>query len=280
MQRPLATPPRHVPVTLRIANLYNMITLIGFAVLGFGMIFVFTFAANADLSFMTMRGELQRATGRVTRVEPTGASENKTPVIASHYQYSVAGRPFEGVAYATGQSRTVGETVEVEFTPADPEVSRIPGMRRGMFGPFVLFVAIFPLIGLAVVLAGLSSGRKRNHLLQYGLVSNGTLKDKYPTNVRVNNAPVWALVFEFAARDGRRYEATARTTNTARLEDEKQEPLLYDPDDPSVAYVLDEAPARPQTDDRGEFIGRPSAYLRLILPLIVFTAIAVAVSLS
>lgn len=280
MQRPLATPPRNVPVTLRIANLYNLITLIGFAVVGFGMIFVFTFVANADLSFITLRGELERARGRITRVEKTNASENETPVIASHYEYSVAGKPFQGIAYTSGESRSVGETVEVEFKPTEPDVSRIPGMRRAMFSPFVLFVAIFPLIGLAIVFGGLGRGRKRNHLLQYGLVSNGTLKDKYPTNVRVNNAPVWALVFEFAARDGRKYEATARTTNPARLEDERQEPLLYDPDDPETAYLLDEAPARPQVDHTGEFIGRPSAYLRLVLPVIVFTAIAAAVMLT
>ncbi|HEU4522740.1 MAG TPA: DUF3592 domain-containing protein [Thermoanaerobaculia bacterium] len=279
MQRPLAPPPRNLPITLRIANLYNLVTLIGFAVLGFGMIFVFTFVANADLSFVTLRGELERVAGRVTRVEETSASENETRVIANHYEYSVAGRPFQGVAYATGQRLSVGETVDVEYKPADPKLSRVPGMRRAMFSPFVLFVAIFPLIGFGMVAGGMAMGGKRNHLLRNGLIAHGTLKEKLPTNITVNNMPVWKLVFEFSARDGRRHEATAKTTDPSRLEDERQETLLYDPDQPSRAYLLDEAPARPQVDDRGELVGRASAFGRLILPLLVLSAIGLALAL-
>ena len=249
MHRPLSPPPRSVPLTLRIANQFNIVGLIGWAVLGFTSIFVWVFVANADLSFITFRGEVTRAPGRITHVEQTSASENETPVIASHYEYSVAGRPFRGIAYATGGSLPVGQAIHVEYATDDPAKSRIPGMRRAMFGPFVLFVVIFPVIALAIALGAFLHGRRRNHLLENGILAFGTFKEKLPTNMHVNRRPVWELVFEFTARDGRRYEATARTTDPSRLEDERQEALLYDPDDPSRAFMLDDAPARPQLDE-------------------------------
>src|SRR6185436_13876998 len=88
----------------------------------------------------------------------------------------------------------------------------------------------------------------------------------------VNDRPVWKLTFEYVARDGQRHEATASTTDTARLEDEAQEPLLYDPARPSVAYVLDEAPARPQFESNGDLRGRPlPGLLSAIIPgLVIF----------
>jgi hypothetical protein len=54
------------------------------------------------------------------------------------------------------------------------------------------------------------------------------------------------------------------------MEDQKQEPLLYDPADPSRAYLLDEVPARPQFDEGGQLVGNAGAAARaLILPILV-----------
>jgi hypothetical protein len=81
---------------------------------------------------------------------------------------------------------------------------------------------------------------------------------------------VWELTFDFTARDGRQCQAKARTTDTARLEDEAHEPLLYDPDDTTRAYVLDEAPSRPKLDPDGQLEGRPlAAIFALIIPALV-----------
>jgi hypothetical protein len=262
-----------------VANSFNMVALIGWFVLGFSSIFVWTFGANADLSFLTFRGEVQKAIAEVTKVEETGASENKQKVMASHYQYSVAGRPFTGIAYATGSSLDPGQKVEVEFKPDDPSRSRVPGFRRAMFGPFVLFILVFPAVAIGLIYGGWRMGRRRNHALEHGLLANGKLIARNPTNITVNKQPVWEYVFEFTARDGRRHQAKARTTNTWALEDEDTEPLLYDPADPERAYVLDEAPARPELDDRGEIVGRPLAFARLLLPGIVIAANAAVVVL-
>jgi Protein of unknown function (DUF3592) len=266
-------PPRRVPLSLTVATVFGGFAQIGWAVFGVGMIFFWAFVGNADLSFITFRGAIEQTAGKVTRVEATGASVNETAVMANHYEYSVAGQRFAGTSYTTGSGAAEGEKVTVEYKPDSPDRSRIAGMRRGQFGPFVFFITIFPLIGFVIVYFGTKSGYKRSRLLANGVFTTGKLIDKEPTNMTVNKRRVYALTFEFTARDGRRCEAKAHTSDTARLEDESNEPLLYDPDNPTEAYLLDEVPGRPEINGVGELVGRPVAALfSFALPAIVIGA--------
>src|SRR5947199_235410 len=75
-----APPPRRVPFSLGITTALNAVAQIGFGVLGFSSIFFWTFAGNADFSFITFVGPLVRATGPVTRVLATNAHEHPSPV--------------------------------------------------------------------------------------------------------------------------------------------------------------------------------------------------------
>lgn len=264
-----AAPPRHVPFSLKVINFFNGFALIGWLVFGFGMIFFWAFGLNADYSFLTFHPD-GTGKGRVVKIEETGASENETRVNANHYEYSVAGKTFQGISYSTGAEVETDEAVTVEYDEDDPSRSRIEGMRRKLFGPWAGVVAIFPMIGLVLLIPATRTGIKRNRLLRDGVFTSGTLVSKEATNVMVNRRRVYALTFDFTSRDGRRCQATARTSMTERLEDEHQEPLLYDPDDPSCAYVLDEAPARPEVETNGELRGRPVAMVAvMILPAIV-----------
>lgn len=264
------SPPRQVPLSLRIVNLFNGVAQAGWAFFGFGMIFFWVFTANADFSFFNFRGPHEIAIGRVTGVERTGASENKRPIYAHHYEYPVGLMRLRGTSYVTGRELSAGEVVTVEYDGADPTRSRIEDMRRAMFSPFVLVVAIFPLVGLGILIPSMIMGRRRSHLLRNGYFTTGTLKSKSPTNMTVNKRRVFALTFEFVGRDGRHHETVAKTSQTDRLEDEAQEPLLYDIDDPSKAYILDEAPARPRLEPNGDLAGNPiAAVASLILPIIV-----------
>ncbi|HEX2060794.1 MAG TPA: DUF3592 domain-containing protein [Thermoanaerobaculia bacterium] len=266
----LAPPPRRVPVSLQIANIFNGFAQVGWAVFGFSMIFFWVFGMNGDYSFLTFHGARATARGTVTNVESTGASENERTVMANHYEYSVAGRTFRGTSYSTGWSANTGDSVTVEYMEANPLRSRIEGMRRALFGPGVAFVVIFPLIGLGLLIPATRSGLRRNRLLREGLLTTGTLSGRRDTNMRVNKQPVWELTFDFVTRDGRRAQAKARATDTYRLEDEAREPLLYDPENPERAYVLDEVPLRPRIEAGGELRGRLGSALRsLILPAMI-----------
>jgi hypothetical protein len=266
-----AAPPRSVPLSLRVLNFFNGAAQLGWAVFGFGMLFFWIFGAQADFSFATFHvdGETR---GRVTRVEDTAASENESRVRAHHYEYSVAGRTLTGVSYATGGGASEGQEVPVEYDEGTPERSRIAGMRRKLFGPWAAFVVIFPAIGAAILYFATTSGVHRNHLLREGILTTGKFVSREPTNVTVNKRRVWEVTFEFTDRNGQRHEAKARSTDTSRLQDDAREPLLYDPNDPEKAYVLDEAPARPKFE-HGELTGRPlAALLSLLVPGLVIGA--------
>lgn len=258
--------PRRVPLSLRILAIVGGIAQIGWAVFGFSTVFMWVFAANADLPF-TWRGEMAMAAGRVTSVEQTSASENKTRVMLNRYEYSVLGKRFEGVSYTTGSRVSPGDVVVVQYRPDDPSQSRIEGMRRRLFGPAVLFVLLFPLVGLAIIIVTTMAGLRRARLLKDGILTTGKLVRSRPTNTRVNNRTVYELTFSFTSYDGRPCEVKARTSMTDRLEDEEQEPLLYHPLKPSIAYLLDEVPTRPQMNEAGELRARPlAAALSLLLP--------------
>jgi Protein of unknown function (DUF3592) len=265
--------PRRVPLSLQIANFFNGIAQAGWFVFGFGMIFAWVFIGNADFSFVTFRGPHATTQGRVTQVEETGASENDVQVRRNHYEFSVAGMTHTGASYSTGASVATGESVTVEYDEDDPAQSRIEGLRRATFGPWLAFVGIFPLVGVGMFVPAILRGLKRNRLLREGLMAQGKLISKEPTNITINDRRLWELRYEFTARDGRRCEASARSTNTENLEDEATEPLLYDPGDPTRAFVLDEMPARPELEMNGELRGRPGRAIRaLILPAIVLGA--------
>jgi hypothetical protein len=260
-----AAPPRGVPLSLRVVNFFNVAAQIGWLVFGFGMLFFWIFGAQADFSFVTFHVD-GTTRGHVTRVDDTGASENKRTVRALHYEYSVAGRTLNGTSYATGGGASVGEEVPVEYDEGTPERSRIAGMRRTMFGPWAAVVTIFPAIGFVILYFATRSGIRRNRLLREGILTTGVLIRREPTNVTVNDRRVWALTFEFTDRNGQRREATARVSDTSRLEDEGHEPLLYDPNDPDKACLLDEAPSRPRLEN-GELVGRTAAAIgALIIP--------------
>jgi hypothetical protein len=262
----LAPPPRQVPLSLALLNIFGLFSQISWAVFGFGMIFAWAFVGHADFSFITFRGPHAEKTARVTRVAATGASVNDRTVIANHYEYSVDGVHYTGTSYSVGEGPNEGAQVTIEYDEDHPERSRISGMRRAQFGPGLIFVGILPLAGLLLVAFATRSGLRRTKLLRDGMLTTGKLLGRERTNVTINDRPVWKLTFEFTARDGQRHEATASTTDTKRLEDESNEPLLYDPNNPSLAYVLDELPSRPEFEPTGELRGRTKGYFAAILP--------------
>lgn len=266
-------PPRRVPLSLVLFGLFGRAAQVGWFIFGFGMIFFWGFGGQADFSFVTFRGELARTMGRVTNVEATGASEGIQTVVANHYEYSVAGRRLTGTSYTTGSSAAAGEEVPVEYRKGNPLRSRIAGMRTAPFGPVVVIVVIFPFVGALFIWFSARAGHRRTRLLREGVFTTGRLVAKEPTNMMVNKRRVYELTFAFTSRDGRPCEAKVRSNDPARLEDEHQEPLLYDPDDPSCAYLFDEIPGRPHVDGTGDLAGRPIvALLSLILPGIVIGA--------
>ncbi len=162
----IGPPPRQVPLSLAVVNIFNRHAQIGWAVLGFGSALFWSYVMRADYSLVTWRGPLKQAPAIVTSIEDTGEKEAKRRVYANHYAFSVAGTEFTGVSYSTGQVVQARQPVTVEYLPADPRQSRIMGMRRRLFSPSVVFLTVIPLIGLVVAVRAMKRGAQYVDLLR------------------------------------------------------------------------------------------------------------------
>jgi hypothetical protein len=259
-----------IPITVMIQLLCGgFINQFGWLFFGFGMIFVWIFVGNMDFSFLTFHGQKDFAQGTIISVRETGASVNEEPVLEHYFSFSDRdGVNYENVSYSTGDEYPEGSEVTIEYLVRNPQRSRIEGMRMAQFGPLVLFVCIFPLVGLPFIIYGIIKGVKRITILRRGVLTKGKLVSKYATNTSINDQPVYKLTFQFFDERGKKYRAVTRTHLPEKLEDEAEESLVYDESSPSDAVLVDDLPGGASVDQMGElYFAKPfRGLLALIVP--------------
>jgi hypothetical protein len=245
---------RHIPYSARIAILFGGFKpQFGWMFLAFGMVFFWAFAMNADLSGYYFDEEIEVVEGISLGANATNASENEIPVYATDYSFRTDdGIEYHGVSYATGEWVEAGQTLRVEFPKGNPEISRIQGMRMKIFSPFVLFVVIFPGVGLVFILLGLRRSFRALRLLRNGVMTYGLLVSKKRTNVKINGRTVYKISFKYFDRQGGEYIYKLRTPVPYPLMDEDKEGLLYLRNKPSCAIMVDSLPAAAKLNDKGE----------------------------
>lgn len=274
----LGPTPRRVPLPVRCHMAFGgALNQMGWALFAFGMCFFWGFFVNCEaISWLSFRGPLNTTAATITRSEKTNASEGGsksrpgTPIYANHYSFVQDRKEYTGCSYATGRALSSGQSVNIEYSPGNPEISRIQGMRSRMFGAGASMVVIFPIAGLGLMLPGYFLGKKAKRLLECGQLAEAALQDKQPTNTSINKQRVYKLRFEFTASDGRKYPATTRTHQPAKLEDEATEQVIYDPNDPQRALLVDAMPGAFRVDENGNIQPESSrrALLVTILPVL------------
>ena len=118
----LTGPPRSVPLAVRLRLLLGgFLNQFGWLFFGFGMIFVWVFVVDQDLTgWYVFRGTLESAEGITTRCEETNATINERPVYAIHYEFNVDDDQYAGVSYSTGKRMADEKLVTVEFPAGNP----------------------------------------------------------------------------------------------------------------------------------------------------------------
>jgi len=237
---------------------------IGWFFAGVGMVFTFVFLPRSEL----LAPDYDRSgTATIIGVEATNSSENDEAIYRVDYTFT----DDDGVA-RTGASYTKDSSVRgdhpVEYLADDPGKSRLVGMRSRPFGWWVVFVLLFPIVGLGMAIPQLVAGHRATRLLRFGVETHGTLLVKKATSVTVDNMSIMALTFEYQV-GGRPYRTTVKTLETSMLEDDAQEPMIYDPQDPSRATTLDHLPGSPKISADGEIASLPGyAFLLLVMPVV------------
>jgi hypothetical protein len=236
---------RNLPLALRIKVLLSgAVFWIGFIFFAFGTVIFSVFAMSINFSDLKISKTDPTVKGRIIEVSYTQASENEKPIYEYQFLYSVNGEEFRNSSYDIFRTLPSDSTIEVIYSSQNPQISKIKGMRAGLMPLWVLLlVGIFPTIGFLFLLFSTLRKIKILQIMRVGLIAQGTLTRQEPTNTRINNRTVYKLFFSFTALDGQKYEAVGSTHLTERLTDEKTEMLVYDPQKPTDAVMLDVLPS-------------------------------------
>ncbi len=255
----------------------NLTALFGWGLLALGSLYAWVFLPEADLAGWRFDGPHLRTTdGVVLESWETQARQNDATVWAARYRFEdEEGRRHTGVVY--GGALVEGESVEIEYLAAEPVVSRIRGMRREPFSADMLWVLVFPVLGAPLILVGWRRGRGPIELLVHGRLGHGVLVGKQITDTKINGRRVQVLTFQLEVDGLEPVMVEARTHRPEALEDDEREPLVYHPDDPRHAIMLDHLPGVPRIEPDGTIAFRWTAgsVRALALPLL-----AVAVNVA
>ncbi len=290
----LADPPRPVPVLVQLSTLLGgMGTQIGSALVAFGMILVLVLGLRSEaVTFLAFRGQSTTVQGEVLRIEQTSSSESDRDIFAVHYRYDIDGTSLTGTSYTMAPAAKPGATVPVEVLLRDPRQSRIMGLRVRPFGVGGAVTALVPLIGLVVSAVWVLRGARACRLLRHGRVARAKIVLRESTRMHVNDEPVVKFTFEFSVRASnklfgyrespegelRTVRFVHRTHETLPLEDDAEEPILYDPNRPQNACPIDGLPARIVVDEEGRLHPGAGAVRALVLPALSLAVIAASVT--
>lgn len=190
-------------------------------------------------------------TGQLERIEPTVYYINKKVVKAYHYSYEgPSGRRHQGVSYSEEDQAALapGQPLTVHYKREQWDVSVAAGLRSQVL-PFWHLV-MFSAMALGFVLVGLLLGRHALRqrllaieLLATGRFTKGTLINKTSLSGGSKKRREYRMTFEFYDQEGGLRTTTVVTSEPHRLEDEGCEPLLYDPQNPDQAVLLDSLPS-------------------------------------
>ncbi len=231
---------RKVPIFIQIQVIFSSVVFfIGFIFLALGLFFVAIAFSTINFTDLKFSKNDPVTVGFVTDRENTNSTVNDRAVIRYSFTYTSGGKTYSGEAYTTND---LLDTVNVVYLKNNPEIARIQGTKLGVFPIWILLlVFIFPIIGAFMFYFGLKKGLGWINIIKVGQISFGQYLRQEPTNSSVNNQPVYRFFFKFLYQ-GTEYEATGETHKVYKLTDEKFEPLVFNPNNPNEAVMVDGFP--------------------------------------
>ena len=206
--------------------------------------FTFAFVPFKDIFSDSFNDDDHVAVGLITETIETNATIGEVMVYGYKYEYELPGGSlYYGTGYSTGNTKTTGDTVNILYKQRYPEKSKAVDLRNSIFGKETgVFILVLQGIGLLILILSIFKVRPQIHILKVGVLANGKLLNKEATNVKINKQTVYELTFEFAASNLKTYQAVVRSFQDDRLKDESYEKLVYDPENPEKAVLLDHLP--------------------------------------
>ncbi len=267
-------PPRQIDLftkaTVLVGGFFQMFGWIFFTM---GSLFAWIFIPASEVVYWFEFGkEWKEVNGVVLTVEATNSAVNDQLVYRNFYFFELDGQRYTGKSFTRGQQYQGGENAPIRYNAKNPGESYMAGTSRATFPAFVLFVLIFPLVGLGFIISSILQNWKALKLLEIGDFTRGKLLDKTATNstVKINGAtyPIFKYQFEFE-NGGKKYTGKCKTHQGWLVEDEEREIILFDRFNPKFNVVYDATPNMPGISAEGMLERAPIGKgLSLLLPLL------------
>lgn len=235
-----------IPVRIRIMHLFGRTSfIIGFifTIIGIAVISFFSLQINWRMYFAGEK-DLVVTTGKISGSQETRYSVNDAPLFNYNYRYyDQAENIHEGNFLEFEGQYSMGEDIEIKYLKKVPSNSRYAGRDRKNFDQIMFLGGIGALLaGLLFIIPSSRKTRKERKIIMAGLPAEAKLLEAVPTNLRVNEQPVYNLTFEFT--DGRKSvkKCFVRSHLIRNFSDGHKEKLIYDPRQPSNAVIIDTLP--------------------------------------
>jgi hypothetical protein len=195
---------------------------------------------------------VERTKGNVVNIAETNVSINDRTIVIIDYKYTLNDLEYTGYSYMNDFYPKIGSSINVEYVPDTPGLSRIEGGSYSVLGrgSLVLF-AIYVILFVLFVFYFLKSMR-RIRLLKEGSFSMAKLEEMKETIKSVNYQKVMKLTYSFV-QQGERKQYIIKTHEISNLTDEAEEILLFDPTSRKkvIGMLIDELPANLSIKEEG-----------------------------
>ena len=234
-----------VPIGLRMAIFFQGVeAILGTVFFLVGMLFVLIFFPTREIEgWVMLSNQAPKAQGTVTELIETSSSENDATIFRILYRFETpSGETVEGKAYSTFPPFKVGDEIEVIYSESHPDINKIKGMRRSAFPVWIMFVSIFALVGFFFLVRRFRAAKKAVYLLEIGQVTTGVYEGMTTTGASINDVPVMRLAYNFNDYKGSKHTAFAETHRPELLNDGEPKKVLFDPNEPDNALVVENLP--------------------------------------
>ena len=265
----LKSAPRSLPWTTKSSLLLGgWVSFVGWILIG--MAFMRFLIYLPDIHF----GLDEYTEGKITHIERTDDTES---AYRNHFSFSNEDKLYKGSTLSIDKQYTKGDEVGIEFKYSNPEKARIEG--HSLWNAMNLTPAAFAIIGLILIIIRIRKGASAIAMLKNGHLAWATLVDKSATKVSVEKHRVYKMTFEYRDQHDYRHRIITKTHVTEELEDDPEEPVLFNPNKPENAILLDQWELYASCSNKGEFKDELRFYgiFNTCLPLIGLTAYSILI---
>jgi preprotein translocase subunit Sss1 len=235
-----------VPFWIRILLLFGRTSfIIGFLFTLIGMAFIIYFSMQLNWNILFAgKKDLVTTSGFITSLNETSYTVDENSLYEYRYRYHDQSQiPYSGFFLEYANSYETGQEITIEYLKESPEVSRFAGKDRQNYDQIMFLAGIGSIIiGILFLYPSYMRTRRERKIIMTGRPAEGKLVYAEPTNMRVNEQPVYKLTYEYLTSRDNMQKFSVRSHLIRNLSDDHTEILIYDPANPGKAVVIDTLP--------------------------------------